>query len=251
MQSISKKLIRDTQSHLEGPPPAIQRGPIAQKPSLERIQEVTSSVEKGSEPSIIPPLDDNVLAEKSQMAETQKPLTTVDFGDEIPEMEEALVNEMWESVRKHVGETSVVNSPPLSMLDFTGQEANEVDIAYLPEDEQASDSTPSKQTLRTMPSYIGDYEDHSQVMQVPSMRKLPPKKKDMLNLQALLSAPVTCTLLLTDLLKVKPELWDEVALFMSGQESKSRSLGLKDLVNEHLNVHSKPPPIPINKVGTI
>ena len=71
------------------------------------IREVTSSVEKRSEPSIIPPLDENVLAEKSQMAKTQKPLTTADFGDEIPEMEEALVNEMWESVRKHVGEMSV------------------------------------------------------------------------------------------------------------------------------------------------
>ena len=81
------------------------------------------------------------------------------------------------------------------------------------------------------------------------MRNLPPKKKDTLNLQALLSAPVTCTLPLKDLLKVKPELWDEVAVFMSGRESKSRSLGLKDLVKEHSNVHSKPTPIPINKVG--
>ena len=69
-------------------------------------------------------------------------MTTANFGDEIPETEEALVNEMWESVRKHVGETSVVNSPPLSMLDFTYQLANEVDIAFLPEDEQASGSTP-------------------------------------------------------------------------------------------------------------
>ena len=64
-----------------------------------------------------------------------------------------------------------------------------------------------------------------------------------------MSIPVTCTLPLTDLLKVKPELWDEVAVFMSGQESIRGSLGLKDLVNKHLNVHSKPTHVPNNKVG--
>ena len=112
-------------------------------------------------------------------------------------------------------------------------------------------SQPSKLTLRTMPSYLGAYEAHSQIMRVPSMRKMLPKEKDTLNLQALMSAPVTCTLPLTDLLKVKPELWDEVALCLTGQESKGKLLGLKDLLKEHslgdmLKQHT---PVPINKVG--
>ena len=33
---------------MNGPPPAITRGPISQKPNLETIPEVTSTVERGS-----------------------------------------------------------------------------------------------------------------------------------------------------------------------------------------------------------
>lgn len=48
-----------------------------------------------------------------------------------------------------MGETSVVKSPPISMLDFTSRQANEMDNASLPEHEQALLSTPSNKRARS------------------------------------------------------------------------------------------------------
>ena len=41
-----QELIRDTQTMLEGPPPAIKRGPVSKIPSLPTILEATSSQEQ-------------------------------------------------------------------------------------------------------------------------------------------------------------------------------------------------------------
>ena len=41
-------IIRDSQTLMDGPPPAITRGPISRKPDLETIPEGTSSMERGS-----------------------------------------------------------------------------------------------------------------------------------------------------------------------------------------------------------
>ena len=55
-------------------------------------------------------------------------------------------------------------------------------------DDQASeDSFPSKQTLRTMPSYLGDYEPKSVVLKVPSVWNNKKKEHDTVNLHALIS----------------------------------------------------------------
>lgn len=51
-------------------------------------------MEKGSKPFALPPLDEDVIENKPQVAEPWRPLITHDFGDEIPELEEALINKM-------------------------------------------------------------------------------------------------------------------------------------------------------------
>ena len=74
------------------------------------------------------------------------------------------------------------------------------------------DSFPSKHTLLTMPSYLGDYEARLVVVKVPSIWKSTNQnKRDTTNLHALMFAPETCTVLVMDLLKVRPDLWESVA----------------------------------------
>ena len=210
---VDQQIIRETQSTFEGPPPAITRGPISSKPTLETIPEASSSMEKGSEPVTLSPFDEEPLPE----LEPSKPFTTADFGDEIPEVEEAMTREMWEAVQKHADENESLNrSPPFSFMDLESRHDIEADHALQPEDARTMAST-SKVTIRTLPSYQGEYEGRSFTMLVPTMRKSLSRERDTTNLQALLSAPVTCTLPLSELLKIKPDLWMNVAACLTKQ----------------------------------
>ena len=68
-----------------------------------------------------------------------------------------------------------------------------------------------------MPSYLGEYEGHSTILKIPATRREPPRERERGNLHAILSAPVTCTLPLVDLLKLWPELWNDLAGFLADQ----------------------------------
>ena len=92
---VHHQMIRETQRRFEEPPPAITRGPISLKPTLETILEASSSMEKGSELVTLPPFDEEPLPK----LEHAKPFTIADFGDEIPELEEAMAREMWEAIQ--------------------------------------------------------------------------------------------------------------------------------------------------------
>lgn len=80
--------------------------------------------------------------------------------------------------------------------------------------EKSEDSKPN--TLKTLPSYLGEYEARSDVIKLMSFLKENPPILDSMNLAALLSAPIKCTLTLAEVLKVKPELWKDVGVFCSG-----------------------------------
>ena len=139
-------------------------------------------------------------------------MNATDFGDEIPKLEETMAKEMWDAVQQRIVEESPsLKSPPFSIVDFTGRQSIEVDAMPYNEDEGSEESFPSKQTLRTMPSYIGEYEARSVVVKVPSIWKSLKHERDTANIHALMSTPVTCTLPLTDLLKIRPDLWESVA----------------------------------------
>ena len=131
-----------------------------------------------------------------------------DLRDTVPEIEEAIAKEMWEAVRQKAEDASSSKTPPFSIVDFSGKE--QIDPRVMPNkgDLDSESSFPSKQTLRTLPSYLGEYEPRSVILKVPSMWNAKRKEVDTANLHALMSTPVTCTLSLTDLLKVKPELWE-------------------------------------------
>ena len=79
--------------------------------------------------------------------------------------------------------------------------------------------------LATLPSYLGKTEADTEILPFPSSGDLIPPAKDALNLQAILLAPVTATLSLMDFLKVKPEMWLQVAKMLKskGYEMEKRN----------------------------
>ena len=68
--------------------------------------------------------------------------------------------------------------------------------------------------MNILPSYQGDYKARLEVRKIPSQRFPSPPKMDIVNLTALMSAPIQCTLPLVDVLRVKPELWKELEKYL-------------------------------------
>ena len=70
-------------------------------------------------------------------------------------------------------------------------------------------------------------------------------------MRAILSAPVTCTLPLVDLLKLRPELWNDLAGFLADQGVFSKptflpKVHMHDIASQ---ADKQVMPVPINKVG--
>lgn len=122
-------------------------------------------------------------------------------------------------------------SPPFSIVEFSNQRVQELDALSLPDDAQTVVSAQSnKLTCKTLPSYLGLYEAHSQIMQVPSMTQQPHQERDIGSLQALMSAPVTCTIPLAEFLKLRPRLWGEVATQLTEQGLWNQNIQVKELL---------------------
>ena len=82
-------------------------------------------------------------------------LTTTCFGDEILEVEELVAQEMWNAVEKKTDEALSAGPPPFSLVEFVGRQPLE-EHAMLYDDKGGSiESFPNKQTLKSMPSYLG------------------------------------------------------------------------------------------------
>ena len=71
------------------------------------------------------------------------------------------------------------------------------------------------------------------------------------NLHALMSAPITCTLPLTDVLKVRPELWESVAKRLQDVGLWNKELTLDKVLKTKTVVsrHSIKALVQVNKVG--
>ena len=55
-------------------------------------------------------------------------MTTADFGDEIPKVEEILARKMWDAVKQKTNEEALSSqTPPLSIVDFTSRPTVEVE----------------------------------------------------------------------------------------------------------------------------
>ena len=117
-------------------------------------------------------------------------------------------------------------------------------------DLDSESSFPSKQTLRTLPSYLGEYEPKSVILKVPSIWSAKRKEVDTANLHALMSTPVTCTLPLTDLLKIKPELWEYVAKCLTDHGLWNKKFSLEEALDTKTRLSRKSvrTAVPVNQV---
>ena len=143
---------------------------------------MSSSVEHGLE-SLVSPVD---MKSQSESDVRDQPIKNADFGDIVPEIEEAMAREMWEAVRQKADDASSSKTPPFSIVDFSGKE--QMDHLVLPNegDQDSESSFPSKHTMRTLPSYLGDHEPKSVILKVPSMWNAKRKEVDTANLHALM-----------------------------------------------------------------
>ena len=145
--------------------------------------------------------------------------------------------------------TNESNKPPLVEIDFD-QKTMELQLRSDNYDRESEKSGDSKaETLKTLPSYQGDYKAASEIHKIPSQKLDSFLKLDIANLTALMSAPIRCTLPLADVLRVRPELWKELGLQL-------KKLGVELPISEQIPIkenHKKPKknfePVPLNKVG--
>lgn len=226
--AVHQQRIRETQALLECPPKPIERGPRPFKATLEPISEVSLGMENEGEG--LAPAD---------LVSRDKLTKNADLGDTVPEIEEAIAREMWEAVRQKAEDASSSKTPPFSIVDFSGKE--HIDPQTLPYkgDLDSESSFPSKQTLKTLPSYLGKYEPKSVILKVPSMWSAQRKEVDTANLHALMSTPVTCTLPLTDLLKIKPELWEYVAKCLTEHGLWNKKFSLEEALDTKTRLSRK------------
>ena len=82
---------------LEGMPPPILQGSIPFQPSLGTIPKVPSSAERESKQAKTLVVVESQLHEEENIVQElnkEQRMTIVDFGDEIPEVEEMIAREM-------------------------------------------------------------------------------------------------------------------------------------------------------------
>ena len=103
--------------------------------------------------------------------------------------------------------------------------------------------------LKEMPQYLGEQETKSKIRVLPSIQGKMKPEKETINLTALLSTPIECRLTLGELLKVRPNLWNDLAKTL-------HSLGIKVIQDKHIKQlkenHRTPTnvqPVPLNKIG--
>ena len=134
------------------------------------------------------------------------------FRSNVPEVDEEWGNKLWDAVNQAKNETTESVKPPLVEVDFD-QKTLELELRSDNYDGESEKSENSKaETLKTLPSYQGDYEAVSGIHKLPSQKLDSSPKLDIANLTALMSAPIRCTLPLADVLRVRPELWKELGL---------------------------------------
>ena len=161
------------------------------------------------------------------------------FNDDIPEVAEVTVQEMWDAIRRNVDKARSAHSPPFSLVDFAKKRSIAEPTNQGKENEGSIDSFPSKHTLLTMSSYLGDYEARLVVVKVPSMWKSNQNERDTANLHALMSTPVMCTLPLMDLLKVRPDFWESVAKCLTKQGFWNRKIHMEEILTPESSPSTK------------
>ena len=109
----------------------------------------------------------------------------------VPELDEDWGNKLWDAVKITQQEgTGESQGPPLVEIDFD-QKTLELELRSYYNDADSEKSEESKAgTLRTLPSYQGDYKAVSEILKVQSQKINSTSKLDIANLTALMLAPI-------------------------------------------------------------
>ena len=122
----------------------------------------------------------------------------------IQSLDEYLATQLWEEVREKLKSKEVDEKPPLSIIAHLEDkyELKDDDLLSNQDGEKSIGLASEDPILKMLPNYVGEYESGSKIVPLPTQNiPINEPKKDVANLQALMSAPVTCTIPLVDLLK--------------------------------------------------
>ena len=126
----------------------------------------------------------------------------------IPSLDEELATQLWEKVREKLKAKDEDEKPPLSIITHAEDGYELQDDILSRQNQDKSNGTASEDPmLKMLPKYVGEYKSGCEIVPLPIPNvPIQDPKKDVANIQALMSAPVTCTITLADLLKIKPNL---------------------------------------------
>lgn len=163
---------------------------------------------------------------------------------------EQWVHNLWKEIRENKLKEIPEEKAHIKELDLDKSQLNiETESRYA--DCGLEESVESRvESLRTLPSFIEEFDKKSDVRKVPTHYKFVPPVLDATNLHALLSTLVRVTMPLADVLKVKPELWEGITKAFEHMGIRIPSHEMSKSTNEseqQKRVNCKP--VPIKKVG--
>ena len=145
--------------------------------------------------------------------ESQRPLETTPLmvSNSISKLtKENWVKSLWEEVKIASEVANNKGKSPIAKVDLNKKQAH-LDMVTRYADTQSSSLNESKASgMKELPSFINPEGSDKEVLRLPSQYHLSPIVMDVANIQTFMSTPVKVTLTLAEVLKIKPELWQEV-----------------------------------------
>ena len=190
------------------------------QPSLEPIPETRESVTE-------------VVSLNNEVTNNNGTDCAMETEPIIPALEGNDAEELWNKIRedKEERESFSEKEAPLSLIGSSYKGTNIEELVRSMPEIEFEDAKSEANTLATLPSFQGEYEAKTEIIPIPSSQQLIPPILDTANLRAILSAPITATLPLSDFLKVKPEMWDSVANML---QKRGINITKRDIDNKSL-----------------
>ena len=118
---------------------------------------------------------------------------------------------LWEEVCKANGTAKNKGKAPISKVDLDKKQAHvNMVTRYAKIQSNSSNRIKASNMKKELPSFINLEGGDKEVLKLPSQYHPSPIAMDTANIQTLMSTPIKGTLTFAEILKVKPELWQEV-----------------------------------------
>ena len=186
--------------------------------SRRRRKQTSKNVNVTTLPTELP--EQEPTMEKSE--ETKRPMENL--SETVPNSvfelkEENWVKNLWEEVRKANESKDNKGKTPIIEVNLDKKQAC-IDLVTKFTDTEPNPSSISKAlSIMEPPSFIEPKVSNKEMLRIPSQYHPSLIVMDTANIQALMSTPIKVTLTLAELLKVKPELWQEIT--MPGKDESS------------------------------